>query len=320
MSARHLVIAEFPLVVNPMSLLLWLKPYIENFRWEPERGTRFHVFDRATGAHVRTVTTPAFFAFHHVNAFESDGDLVVDLVGYDDASIIDAFYLHRLEEPDVQVPPGTLRRFRIPLAGGDGQRRGALRHGHRAAEPGLRAHEHEPGPPLRLRGRAAGRAGLLRPAGQGGPVNPDHVDLVRVGLLPRRGCVRRTARPGGRGRRGGAVGRPRRTARHVVPAGARRVAPSPRWPARSCPTRSCSATTGSSTTTCRDRRRPRRAGRPPSRRRGAASGRTPTRASRSGPSTPAAPSPPGASRRTPRPPGPRPPPAGRRSASPASAT
>lgn len=118
MSARHLVLAEFPLVVNPMSLLLWLKPYIENFRWEPGRGTRFHIFDRASGAHIQTVSTPAFFAFHHVNAFESGADLVVDLVGYDDASIIEAFYLHRLEEPDVRIPRGTLRRYRIPLAGG----------------------------------------------------------------------------------------------------------------------------------------------------------------------------------------------------------
>jgi carotenoid cleavage dioxygenase-like enzyme len=117
MSADHLVIAEFPLVVNPMALLLWLRPYIENFRWEPRRGTRFHIYDRASGAHVRSVTTDAFFAFHHVNAFESDGELVVDLVGYDDASVIEAFYLHRLEEPDVRIPHGTLRRFRIPLAG-----------------------------------------------------------------------------------------------------------------------------------------------------------------------------------------------------------
>jgi beta,beta-carotene 9',10'-dioxygenase len=116
MSAAHLVIAEFPLVVNPLSLLAWRRPYIENFRWEPDRGTRFHVFDRTTGSHLRTVTTQAFFAFHHVNAFDLNGELVVDLVGYDDASVIDAFYLNRLEDPDVAIPRGTLRRYRIPLA------------------------------------------------------------------------------------------------------------------------------------------------------------------------------------------------------------
>ena len=121
MSGRYLVLVEFPLVVNPVSLLLWLKPYIENFRWRPERGSRFHIFDRQTGAHVRSVTTAAFFAFHHVNAFDRDGEVVVDLVGYDDASVIESFYLHRLEEPDSAIPPGTLRRYRIPVnpAAGD---------------------------------------------------------------------------------------------------------------------------------------------------------------------------------------------------------
>lgn len=115
MSARYLVLVEFPLVVNPVSLLLWLKPYIENFRWRPERGSRFHIFDRATGAHVRSVTVPAFFAFHHVNSFDRDGEVVVDLVGYDDAAVIESFYLHRLEEPDSAIPAGTLRRYRIPI-------------------------------------------------------------------------------------------------------------------------------------------------------------------------------------------------------------
>jgi carotenoid cleavage dioxygenase-like enzyme len=120
MSERHLVLVEFPLVVNPVSLLLWLRPYIENFRWKPERGTRIHVFDRATGKHVRSSTADPFFAFHHVNAHDDeDGSVVVDLVAYDDASVIESFYLHRLAEPDVRIPPGTLRRLRIPLHGPD---------------------------------------------------------------------------------------------------------------------------------------------------------------------------------------------------------
>ncbi len=115
MSSRYLVIVEFPFVVNPMALLLWLKPYIENFRWRPERGTRIHVVERATGRRVGTWETDPLFAFHHVNAFESGDELMVDLVGYDDASIIEAFYLHRLEDSASRLPHGTLRRLRIPL-------------------------------------------------------------------------------------------------------------------------------------------------------------------------------------------------------------
>jgi carotenoid cleavage dioxygenase-like enzyme len=121
MSERHLVIVEFPLVVNPISLLLWLRPYIENFRWKPQRGCRIHVFDRITGAHVQSATADPFFAFHHVNAFDDDGSVVLDLVGYDDASVIESFYLQRLSEPDVEIPRGTLRRLRVPLSGAAGR-------------------------------------------------------------------------------------------------------------------------------------------------------------------------------------------------------
>lgn len=117
MSSRYLVIAEFPFVVNPMALLLWLRPYIENFRWKPGRGTRFHVVERATGRAVGSYEADPFFAFHHVNAFEDGDDLVVDLVGYDDASIIDAFYVNRLEDATNELPVGTLRRFRLPVSG-----------------------------------------------------------------------------------------------------------------------------------------------------------------------------------------------------------
>ena len=38
LTERWLVLAEFPFVVNPPSLLLSGRPYIENFRWKPERG------------------------------------------------------------------------------------------------------------------------------------------------------------------------------------------------------------------------------------------------------------------------------------------
>jgi beta,beta-carotene 9',10'-dioxygenase len=45
-------------------------PYIENFRWEPRRGTPFWVVNRHTGELVGRYDCDPFFAFHHVNAFE----------------------------------------------------------------------------------------------------------------------------------------------------------------------------------------------------------------------------------------------------------
>ena len=34
-----------------------------------------------------------FFAFHHINAFEEDGQIVVDVVAYDDGKVRDMFPL-----------------------------------------------------------------------------------------------------------------------------------------------------------------------------------------------------------------------------------
>ena len=95
MSGRHLILAECPLRVNPLRLALSGRPFIQNYRWRPEQGTRFQVFDRTSGALRGTYETDAFFCFHHVNAFERDGgrELVVDLIAYDDPGIIDALYL-----------------------------------------------------------------------------------------------------------------------------------------------------------------------------------------------------------------------------------
>jgi carotenoid cleavage dioxygenase-like enzyme len=47
---RYAVLAIFPFVVNPLSLVLRHRPFIENYRWRPELGTRIAVLDLADGA------------------------------------------------------------------------------------------------------------------------------------------------------------------------------------------------------------------------------------------------------------------------------
>jgi carotenoid cleavage dioxygenase-like enzyme len=118
MSPDYFIITEFPFMVNPLSILFSGKPFIENYRWKPERGTIFYIIDRRTGSLVKKLTTDAFFAFHHVNAFEKDGLLYVDIVCYPDAGIIDAFYLDRIKEEKQVLPVGAFRRYRIDLEAG----------------------------------------------------------------------------------------------------------------------------------------------------------------------------------------------------------
>jgi len=119
MSDRYLVLTEFPLVVNPIDLRLSGKPFIQNYRWEPERGLVFHVVEKDSGRLVKTATTDALFAFHHVNASERGGAIDIDLIAYDDASIIDELYLARLRAGTPIGATGKLMRIRLLIDGSD---------------------------------------------------------------------------------------------------------------------------------------------------------------------------------------------------------
>jgi beta,beta-carotene 9',10'-dioxygenase len=114
LTERWLVLAEFPYVVNPLALALSGRPYIENYSWKPELGTRFTLVDRATGEARTGFQADACFAFHHVNAYEDDGEIVLDLCVYPDSGIVEDLYLDRLRAGK-PVTPASLTRFRLSL-------------------------------------------------------------------------------------------------------------------------------------------------------------------------------------------------------------
>ncbi|HYM46094.1 MAG TPA: carotenoid oxygenase family protein [Solirubrobacteraceae bacterium] len=115
LTERWFVLAEFPYVVNPLALALSGRPYIENYRWKPELGTRFTLVDRVGGKTTAGFQTDACFAFHHVNAYEDGGEVVVDLCAYPDPGVIEDLYLERLRAGK-PVAAATLTRFRLGLA------------------------------------------------------------------------------------------------------------------------------------------------------------------------------------------------------------
>jgi beta,beta-carotene 9',10'-dioxygenase len=117
MSERFLILAEYPLRVNPLKLAFSGRPFLENYTWRGDEPTRFQVFDRASGELRGTYETDAFFCFHHVNAFERGDELVVDLCAYEDSTVIDSLYLDERGPRDT-IPPVELRRYTIDLAGG----------------------------------------------------------------------------------------------------------------------------------------------------------------------------------------------------------
>jgi beta,beta-carotene 9',10'-dioxygenase len=116
---RYVVLAEFPFVVMPVTIPLSGRPFIRNYRWRPGRGTRFRILDLDTARVVATGEAEPFFAFHHVNAYERGSEIVLDVCAYQNADIIDALYLDRLRAAGTPLPVARLRRYRLPLTGGD---------------------------------------------------------------------------------------------------------------------------------------------------------------------------------------------------------
>lgn len=117
LTERHFVLAEFPYVVNPIKIPLSGRPYIENYEWKPELGTRFTLVDRDSGVAIGPFATDAWFGFHHVNSYEEDGVVVADICVFEDATIVQDLYLERLRSGKPLSQP-QLRRFRIDPASG----------------------------------------------------------------------------------------------------------------------------------------------------------------------------------------------------------
>jgi beta,beta-carotene 9',10'-dioxygenase len=133
LSERYVILAEFPLVVNPLRLMVSGKPFIENFRWEPQRGTNFTLFDRRTGTVTHAHTDEAWFGFHHVNAVDRDGQdgvVDVDILVYPTAEVVQHYYLTSLlDRPHHNVyPPSEIRRFTIDAEAGTVNSRTLVAH------------------------------------------------------------------------------------------------------------------------------------------------------------------------------------------------
>lgn len=113
LTESFVVLIEFPLRVTPYKVLTSGRPFIENYRWQAEQPARFVVVSKHDGAIVSTHEAASFFAFHHVNAFERDGAIFLDVCAYRDAAIIEALYLDRLRAGTTPVPGTELRRYRL---------------------------------------------------------------------------------------------------------------------------------------------------------------------------------------------------------------
>jgi carotenoid cleavage dioxygenase-like enzyme len=114
LTPRRAVLIGHPLLVRPRTMLWSEKPYIEHFRWQPERGTRLVVLDRA-GGEPRVVETDSCFVFHVANAYEERDATVVDALAYPDPGVVGELRVENLANAPTAKPDYV--RIRIPAGG-----------------------------------------------------------------------------------------------------------------------------------------------------------------------------------------------------------
>jgi carotenoid cleavage dioxygenase-like enzyme len=85
---RFVVVTQAPLVINPLKLRFSTRPYFDRYDWRPELATRIEIVRKDDGRVQASAETAPLFVFHHVNAFERDGWIHVDLIAYPDASAV----------------------------------------------------------------------------------------------------------------------------------------------------------------------------------------------------------------------------------------
>ncbi|XP_072135950.1 beta,beta-carotene 15,15'-dioxygenase-like isoform X3 [Mobula birostris] len=91
--------------------------------WHPKEKTYIHIIDRKTKKAVpMKFYTDALVVYHHVNAYEENNHVLIDIIAYEDNSLYEMFYLANMKLSDNEFQEKgksfklpQCRRFVIPL-------------------------------------------------------------------------------------------------------------------------------------------------------------------------------------------------------------
>lgn len=117
---NFIVFVEQPLLVNGYKLATCTpkgRPLAECLEWLDSEPTRFHVIHKDSGSLLKDkYHSKAFYFFHTINAYEEGNFLIMDILAYDDASVLEKYHIEKLRnnEWDSSCPP-VPKRFVIPL-------------------------------------------------------------------------------------------------------------------------------------------------------------------------------------------------------------
>lgn len=118
-TSQYVILVESPLVIQFLRALLpWGEGLLDALSYDEDADTRFVVIDRDTGELVADPIADQFFTLHHINAYDDNERIVIDLVAFEDAAIIDSLQIPNLTDDGFDgAPTGEFRRYKLPISG-----------------------------------------------------------------------------------------------------------------------------------------------------------------------------------------------------------
>jgi all-trans-8'-apo-beta-carotenal 15,15'-oxygenase len=112
---NYYIFFQNPVKFNPLPFVLGAKGAGECIDFEPEKATRMLVISRSGQAKPQVLEAKAGFVFHHANAFERDGKIVVDSICYGKLPTVEPGSDFRSTD-FATLMPGQLWRFELDLS------------------------------------------------------------------------------------------------------------------------------------------------------------------------------------------------------------
>ncbi len=116
LTPNYAIFFQNPVSFGPLPFLLGFKGAAECIRYDPKQPTKILIIPR-NGDPMQVIETDPCFVFHHANAFEQDGHVVVDSICYDSFPSLEGSRDFREVDFD-RVPAGQLWRFSLDIDAG----------------------------------------------------------------------------------------------------------------------------------------------------------------------------------------------------------
>lgn len=114
LTPNYAIFFQNPVSFNPLPYLLGFKGAAECIAFDPKQTTKVILIPRDGVSPVQVLETEPCFVFHHANAFEQDGQIIVDSICYQSFPSLDEGSSFREVDFD-QVPESQLWRFQMDL-------------------------------------------------------------------------------------------------------------------------------------------------------------------------------------------------------------